>query len=263
MQREFMKHWSKGFVRVLLIGSLLSIGGLLGCQSSPSPSPSDVSTDTYVPLKPAGPIEEKPQPEPVVANRVQLAIPSNSPLWQGNFHAGSGYSDQFGVYYNGKAGFFDAQMPPGDYLLTYTTTLGQFYIVFRATANALIRIGLMDSDVVDEAMVYRGTVIDTSYTYYDDPVIVYSQFGAREGWWNLFRRDKSPGVQLIGGILVQYAPEDSLTLILPRPATYVLDYRTNLGTYHLEFQTTSVQEIKVIPLKNDEVILEAYVTVYE
>jgi hypothetical protein len=92
---------------------------------------------------------------------------------------------------------------------------------------------------------------------------VYSQFGAQEGWENLFMMDKSPGVQLIGGIIVEYVPGDSLTLILPKPATYVLDYRTNLGTYHLEFQTTTAQEVKVIPLKNDEVILEAYVTIYK
>ncbi len=121
----------------------------------------------------------------------------------------------------------------------------------------------MDDDVVYEAMLYRGTVTDTSYTDHYDPVIVYSEFDARDGWWNIFNRDDSAGIMLIGAIGVTYKEGESLTLVLPRPARYVVDYRTNLGSYHVEFLTTSFQEQRVIPLQPGEVVLEAYVTVYE
>jgi hypothetical protein len=216
-------------------------------------------------LEPAGPVTEIPTPEPVIAQRLQLAIPFASPQAPptGNFYAAEGYSDLIGVHYDGKAEFFQAQMPPGDYLLTYTTDLGQFYIVFTATENALLTIGLMDDDVVYEAMLYRGTVTDKSYTYYDDPVIVYSQFGSHNDWWTLFARDNSPGIMLIGGVLLEYNPGVSLKLTLPKPGRYVLDYRTTLGSFQAEFQATSRQQEWIVYLQPGDEILEAYLTVYE
>lgn len=248
---------------VSIIGII--VFGLMGCESSKSTRPLSleniIAPIEEVTVEPIGPTTETPPVESTDADRVQLAIPFDSPIPE-SFHAGSGYSDQIGVYYDGRS-FFQAQMPPGDYALTYTTNAGLFYIVLRATANALITVGLNDNVVVYEAMLYRGTVTDTSYMYRDDPVIVYSEFGASGGWWNLFVRDGSPEVMLIGWVQVAYKPGALLTLVFPKPATYVLDYTTSLGTFRVEFQTTEVQETRTVFLQPGDEIWEAYLTVYD
>lgn len=244
-----------------LIG--LAMLGLTGCQSLSVTAPASPSVTGYAALEASGPIIEVSPLPTVGAEPLQLAMPFSAPVSPENFYAGHGYSDQFGVYYNGQSTMFQAQMPPGDYVLTYRTTLGEFYIVFTATANALLNIGLNNDDLVYEAILYRGTVTDPSYTYEDDPVIVYSKLGARTGWWHIFRRDNSPGIMLIGWIGVTYEAGEALTLTLPRPARYVLNYRTNFGSYRVEFQTTKFQEQYRVQLQPDEVVLEAYVTIYD
>jgi hypothetical protein len=193
-----------------------------------------------------------------------MPLPSETPGQHGNFFVREGSSDQFGVYYNGESDFFQLQIPQGDYLLTYTTTLGQFYLVFRATERALITVGLQDGDVVYEAMLYKGTVTGTTPTFQQHPVIVFSEFGARDGWWEIFQKDEySPGIIVIGGVGVNYEAGKSLELVCSRPGRYILDYTTNFGVYHIEFVTTTWFETVVIPLLPSEEVIDAYVTILD
>jgi hypothetical protein len=235
---------------------------VVGCQSSPTSPHAPMLSDGGELETALPPVDSAPRPS-AASERIQLALPSTEPPYPGNFYAGPGYSDQFGVYYDGKRPVFQAQMPVGEYLLTYRTTLGTFYLVFRATANAILSIGLTDGDWVYEAVLYRGSVTAATAMHSAGPVSVYSEFGAQTGWERLFQRDRSPAVMLIGWIGVTYAPGQALTLTLPRPARYVFAYRTNLGAYRLEFRTTTFLEEVVIDLKPGEVVGEAYITMYD
>jgi hypothetical protein len=196
---------------------------------------------------------------------IQLAIPlsSEQPGHFGNFFADVGISDEVGVYYDGRSDFFQVQVPLGEYLLTYTTTLGIFYMVFQATESAIITVGIHEGDQVYEAMLYNGTVTDPSNGVEYPPVILFSEFGAMDGGWNIFVKDDySPGILLIGGIVgIEYTPGVSLELTISRPGHYLLDYTTNLGTYWVEFWTTEWYETKTIPLQPEEEVWEAYITV--
>lgn len=237
---------------VLLLAALISGG--LGCNLNQAPTPVSPETSPSTPTSPAYPTAP--------AMQLVLASPSGSlsPVERAGFSARSGSSDGFGVYHDGRS-IFQFQVPAGDYLLSYSTTLGDFYIVFRAKNNALIGVGIQEGDLVYEAKLYRGTATGTTVYYENDVVRVFSVFGAREGW-HLFQRDESlPEILLIGGIGVTYIPGVSLELVLPRPALYILEYRTNLATYRVEFQTTQWFEHKVIRLQPGESISEAYITV--
>jgi hypothetical protein len=243
---------------VVLVLSLLMC--IAGCKyfdrsnsRSSSSSPSDPSA---IPTSP-GSSPSSPA--------VQLALPlsSEQPGHHGNFFADVGISDEVGVYYDGRSDFFQVQVPLGEYLLTYTTNLGMFYMVFQATESAIITVGIHEDDQVYEAMLYNGTVTDTSNGVEYPPVIVFSEFGAMDGWWNIFVKDDySPGILLIGGIVgVAYTPGESLELTISRPGHYLLDYTTNLGIYQIDFWTTAWYETKIIPLQPGEEVWEAYITV--
>ncbi len=94
-----------------------------------------------------------------------------------NCYVSRGISDQIGVYKG--TGFFQLNVPAGDYLLTYTTNLGTFEIVFRATTTALLNIGIQPGDELQEAYLQKGTIVDTAGevgTF--GPVIVYAQPGS-------------------------------------------------------------------------------------
>jgi hypothetical protein len=93
-----------------------------------------------------------------------------------SFYVGRGISDQIGVYKGTE--FFQINVPTGDYLLTYTTNLGTFEIVFRATKSALLNIGLQPGDEVQEVSLQKGTIDDTAIEVGRfGPTIVYFQTG--------------------------------------------------------------------------------------
>ncbi len=104
----------------------------------------------------------------------------------GNFYAGRGLSDEFGAYVG--HGEFVVQVPAGEYLLEYTTDLGTFYLVFRATASSLLYIGLQPDDVVHDAIVYTGTITDTSgETQEHGNVTLFVWPGSARAWHEVFR----------------------------------------------------------------------------
>lgn len=241
----------RNIVLILCIYALLL--SVSGCNTNNSQSPSDPCNIPTGPGQPSSPT-------------FQLAMPLSSevPGHYGNFFACEGYSDQVGVYYDGKSDFFQLQVPTGDYLLTYVTTMGHFYLVFRATESALITVGLQDGDVVYEAMLYKGTVTATSSVYFQHPVTLFSEPGAQDGWWEIFQKDDySPGIMVLGGVGVTYTPGESLVLVCSRPARYILDYTTNFGVYRVEFVTTTWFETVVIPLQPGEEVLNAYITILD
>jgi hypothetical protein len=81
---------------------------------------------------------------------------SANPQQAMNFSEGS----KFGVF---KAfGQFGVQVLKGMYLLTYTTKIGTFDIVFSASDTAVLPIGLQPGDEVIDASLQIGTVSDTA-----------------------------------------------------------------------------------------------------
>ena len=175
-----------------------------------------------------------------------------------DFFAYGGLSEQIGVYYKVGDEFFQVQVPAGDYLLTYVTDWGSFYVVFRAAAKAIVTTGLQKGDVVHEATVFKGTVAATAIKMTSGPVSVFSEFGARDGWETLFAKDPNvAGNVLIGGLVTTYTPGVELKLVIPRPGHYLLKYTSNLGVFQVEFRTTKWYETKSIPLQPGEEIREA------
>lgn len=73
------------------------------------------------------------------------------------------FADVFGVATG--TDFFAVNIPPGDYLLTYTTRLGedtQIQLLIRTDDTALVTVGLTPKDQVNDATIQEGTIIDTS-----------------------------------------------------------------------------------------------------
>jgi hypothetical protein len=215
---------------------------LMGCDQTASPNPTTPTVLTALPT--ALPV-----------------IPASAASTPGAFAADRGTSDQIGVYYDGHTRF-QFQAPVGDYLLTYTTTLGDFYLVFRAKRTALITVGVQEGDLIYESKLVKGTVTATAIHYENRVVQVFSEFGARDGWQALFRRDESASeIVLLGGIGVEYTPGVDLRLTLARPAVYVLEYWTDQRGYRREqFQSSVWFETKVFPLQPGENIEDAYIT---
>ena len=79
-----------------------------------------------------------------------------------NFYAERG-NGQIGAYVG--HGEFKFSVPTGEYLLTYTTTLGTFYLVFRANDHAILHIGLHSGDILQEALLQRGRIITSAPNY--------------------------------------------------------------------------------------------------
>ena len=176
---------------------------------------------------------------------------------QANFWAMEGISDDFGVYKGHE--YFLIQVPTGEYLLTYTTHAGTFFMVFRAERSARLMIGLHEGDDVLEAMLYTGNVLDTSNPVADGPVIRFSELGASGSWKSLFARDSSPGIQIIGGVGVKYVPGEFLKLYLTLKGTYLLTYKTTIGTFEHEFRAAKDNFVEAVGLQPGVEVLEAYV----
>lgn len=183
--------------------------------------------------------------------------PQFSALAQANFWASEGTSEEFGVYKGNT--YFLVQTPVGEYLLTYTTHAGTFFLVFRAERSAQLFIGLHTGDEVREAMLYTGTIRDTSNPVINGPITLYSELGASSSWRSLFAVDSSPGIPLIGGVGVKYIPGEVLELYLTLKGAYLLTYKTTLGTFEHEFTASKDNFVEAVGLQPGVEVLEAYV----
>lgn len=109
---------------IWLLVAVVTMFGITGCS------------DTFNPTTPAG---ETVNPQQAV-----------------NFSGGY----KFGVF---KAfNEFGVQVVPGTYLLTYTTKIGTFDVVFKATDSAVLPVGLQPGDDVVDATIQVGTVPTTT-----------------------------------------------------------------------------------------------------
>jgi len=183
-------------------------------------------------------------------------IPDNTQS-RPNFYAGATKEQGFGVYKGHE--HFLIQVPAGEYLLEYTTQIGQFYIVFRADKNAVLDIGLVAGDEVQKALVYSGRVTDASHPRPFGVVTLFSEEGATGSGAHLFAKSDNTGVLLIGGIGIEYTPGNSyFRLHLPVGGTYRLTYITLQGRFETEL-TVEDNTVKEIGLSEGDLVQEAYI----
>lgn len=120
----------------------------------------------------------------------------------GNFSAGQELGDQWSIYI-GDGGMLSLNVPiPADYLLTYTTNLGTFYIVFQATEKALMNIGLTPGDKVQEVSIQRGTIFESARTspnvWKSGAVTLFAwPGGGATSWSDIFLIDGEWGVLVL------------------------------------------------------------------
>lgn len=104
-----------------------------------------------------------------------------------NFYSSESRSDEYGAYVGHEN--FVIQVPAGEYLLEYLTNQGTFHLVFRATKSSLLYIGLNPGGTVQKAMVYRGTITDTSReTQVHGNVTLFCWPGSSISWPDVFRK---------------------------------------------------------------------------
>jgi hypothetical protein len=191
------------------------------------------------------------------ARRRGPTAPHEAGLYAG-FFASQSNSSTFGVYNGGSS--FVIRVPPGEYLQTYRSGRGEFYVVFRAERSAFVHIGLQPGDEVASATLYEGRVTDTSGAQSFGVVKVYSELGARGSSWEaLFRKDSTiPGRPLIGGAGVNYIPGVMLELFLAKAGRYLLTYVSNLDTVERTIKAPENNYTIRIDLQPGEIIQEAY-----
>lgn len=174
-----------------------------------------------------------------------------------NFYAGETSNQGFGVYKGHE--YFFIQVPAGEYLLRYVTQTGQYYMVFRADKNAQLRIGLASGGDVSTATLYPGRITNTSNPLYFGVVTVFSELGASGTGDQLFSKSDNNGVQLIGGVGIEYTAGNAFfRLHIPSGGVYHLTYITQNGHFEIEF-TVEDNAIKDIGLSNGDIVQEAYI----
>lgn len=186
-----------------------------------------------------------------------------------NFGASLTSSDRFGIALG--TGVFRVRTLPGDYLLTYTTWLGTFYIPFRADETVKLTIGLQSNDTVLDVTLQPGTLTDVSQgttVGEGDPVIALlgCDGGPLVNWQGVFSKDMTRSVVVLAqrGLVVEsdivedltggrsdtfgvYLEGGTLQLYAPR-GDYLVEYTTTYGVFHVVFRTIS-QRFVTIPLQ--------------
>jgi hypothetical protein len=77
-------------------------------------------------------------------------------------YAGPGFSKEIGAY--AGVGFFQVNLPEGDYRLTYTTNLDTYNLIFRVSPGiSLVNVGLTPGESVAEASLLVGTISDSAF----------------------------------------------------------------------------------------------------
>ena len=129
------------------------------------------------------------------------------------FYSGKG-DGQFGAFVNENSEF-QISVPAGDFLLTYVTTAGTYYVAFRATKAAVLHIGMHDNVTVVEASVQKGHITDESGdTWPSNDVTLFAWPGSDARWKDVFKSDKSSVIVLIAERQVAGDVE-----VLPEPQT--------------------------------------------
>lgn len=191
-----------------------------------------------------------------------------------NFWASPATGDTFGIALG--PGAFRVRTLPGDYLLTYTTQLGTFYIPFRALQTTKLTIGLPSGDTVIEVTLQSGTITDISQgiAFEDDTIIALSWPGSNTvvNWQEVFNININlsvvvlvQGGQVVESELVEDLSDESITygvylgkgilqLYVPR-GDYLVEYTTMQGTFHVVFRTSWARFVSIF-LPGDDTILD-------
>ena len=122
---------------------------------------------------------------------------------------------QYGAFVNERSEF-QISVPTGEYLLTYTTTIGTFYVAFRATNASILFIGLTSGVSVSEASVQKGKIINETQRNWQSNSVTLFAWPDGPAWNGVFQSDGSAAVVLIANQSVASGVD---TLPEPQPAT--------------------------------------------
>ena len=168
-----LRRTSQRLLGLFALGAV-SVGLMISCGKDDSSAP----TAPNVPLFPAGQSSE-------YSNEM-------------GFYSSNG-DGQFGAW-AGDCSEFLVGVPAGDFLLTYRTTLGAFYIAFRATNAAVLHIGLMGNDRVSDASIEKGGLTNTSLGKWESQgVALFAWPGSGAGWNSVFQGSGAVIVMISGG----------------------------------------------------------------
>ena len=103
---------------------------------------------------------------------------------------------QYGAFVNERSEF-QISVPTGEYLLTYTTTIGTFYVAFRATNASILFIGLTSGVSVSEASVQKGKIINETQRNWQSNSVTLFAWPDGPAWNGVFQSDGSTAVVLI------------------------------------------------------------------
>ncbi|GAK52130.1 hypothetical protein GobsU_17960 [Candidatus Moduliflexus flocculans] len=156
----------------LILASALIAGLMISCKEESSSKP----TSPNIPIYPEG----------------QTSDNSN----QMGFYSAKG-DGQFGAFVNENSEF-QISVPAGEFLLTYVTNTGTYYVAFRATNAAILFIGLNKGGQVLEASVQKGKITNESQkNWRSNSVTLFAWPGSDLVWNAAFQSDGSAAVVLI------------------------------------------------------------------
>ena len=114
------------------------------------------------------------------------------------FYSSNG-NGQLGAW-AGDLAEFQIGVPAGEYLLTYSSTVGTFYVAFRATNAAILHIGLLGNDRVASATIQKGKITNESVNKWgSNAVTLFAWPGSGVAWNVVFQSDGSWPINLIVG----------------------------------------------------------------
>lgn len=156
----------------LILATALIAGLMIGCKEESSSKP----TAPNIPIYPEGQTSEN-------SNEM-------------GFYSAKG-DGQFGAFVNENSEF-QISVPAGEFLLTYVTNSGTYYVAFRASKAAVLYIGLHQHVNVIEAAVQRGKITNESQKkWQSNDVTLFAWPGSDSAWNGVFQSDGSAAVVLI------------------------------------------------------------------
>ena len=173
-----LRQWLSQKASTRLFGliaiGLAGIGLMMSCNEDNSSKP----TASNIPMFPEGQSSENSE--------------------EMGFYSSNG-DGQFGAW-AGDLAEFQIGVPAGEYLLTYSSTVGTFYVAFRATNAAILHIGLLGNDRVASATIQKGKITNESVnTWGSNAVTLFAWPGSGVAWNVVFQSDGSWPINLITG----------------------------------------------------------------
>ena len=165
-QKFFAGGGATATISGLILASAMIVGLMMSCKDDDSSKP----TAPNIPVFPEGQSSE---------NSSSMGFYSE----QGNGEFGTNTD------INGE---FTVSVPAGEYLLTYgASNGGTYYVAFRATAAAVLHIGLRDNAEVVNVSVQKGKIINESQkTWVSDAVTLFA-WPDGPNWNGVFQSDGS------------------------------------------------------------------------